>query len=151
MNVEHTIIRVVAKLMMPFIVLFGLYVITHGEVGPGGGFQGGVIIAAAFILYGLVFGRDELARLVPHRLLDVLTAGGVLLYAGVGFACVLAGGHFLDYRALFPTWPALGLSLVEYGVGLTVATVMVTIYNKITELDPRDDASDEVPDEDLPA
>lgn len=145
MKAEQTVVRVVAKLLMPFIVLFGLYMITHGEIGPGGGFQGGVIIAAAFILYGLVFGRDELEKLVPHRLLDVLTAGGVLLYAGVGFLCMVAGGHFLDYRALFPDWPALGLSLVEYGVGLTVATVMITIYNKMTEVDPRDEASEEEP------
>ena len=130
---NQVVVRVVAKTLIPFIILFGLYVITHGEIGPGGGFQGGVIIAAAFILYGLVFGRDELECLLPHRLLDILTAFGVLLYAGVGFASMLAGGHFLDYRAIFPTWPALGLSLVEYGVGITVCTVMITIYNKITE------------------
>ena len=130
---NQVVVRVVAKTLIPFIILFGLYVITHGEIGPGGGFQGGVIISAAFILYGLVFGRGELECLLPHRLLDILTAFGVLLYAGVGFASMLAGGHFLDYRAIFPTWPALGLSLVEYGVGITVCTVMITIYNKITE------------------
>jgi len=134
---DQIVLRVVAKMLIPFIILFGLYVITHGEVGPGGGFQGGVIVAVAFILYGLIYGRDALERLLPHRLCDALAAGGVLMYSGVGIACVFAGGYFLDFRALLPGWPALGLSLVEYGVGLTVASVMITIYNKMTE--PVDD------------
>jgi multicomponent Na+:H+ antiporter subunit B len=134
---EHQILlRVVTKLLLPFIVLFGLYVIVHGELSPGGGFQGGVLIAVGFILYGIVFGRDDLEKLLPHQVSDLLAAAGVLVYAGTGFACLFAGGHFLDYRALFPTWPALGLSLVEYGVGITVSMVMVTIYNKITEPGP---------------
>lgn len=130
---EQVLVRVVAQLLFPFIILHGLYVIIHGEIGPGGGFQGGVIIASGFILYGIVFGRARLERVLPHRVSDLLAASGVLLYGGVGLAAIAAGGDFLDHRALFPTWPALGLSLAEYGVGLTVSMVMVTIFNKITE------------------
>jgi len=135
---DQIVLRVVAKFLIPFIILFGLYVITHGEIGPGGGFQGGAIVAAAFILYGIVYGRDALERILPHRLCDAIAAFGVLLYAGVGTACILAGGYFLDFAALFPGWNALGLSLVEYGVGITVCAVMITIFNKITE--PEDSA-----------
>lgn len=134
---QQTLIRVIAKMTIPFILAFGLYVILHGEIGPGGGFQGGVIVAAAFILYGLVFGADELRRRVPPPIIDACMALGALFYAGVGLVTMLKGGNFLDYGMLTPhhagDGEALGMSLVEYGVGLTVASVMVTVYLMISE------------------
>lgn len=134
---QQTLLRVVAKMATPFILAFGCYVILHGELGPGGGFQGGVIVAAGFILYGLVFGADELRRRIPPIYIDACMALGALLYAGVGLASMLAGGNFLDYGMLNPAYAgdaeAKGMTLVEYGVGLTVASVMVTIYLMISE------------------
>ena len=84
---DQTLVRVVAKLTVPFILILGLYVILHGELGPGGGFQGGVILAAAMILYGLVFGADEIRRRIPIVLLDSCMACAVLsaLPKGTGF------------------------------------------------------------------
>lgn len=134
---EQTLLRVVAKMTIPFILVFGVYVITHGELGPGGGFQGGVILAAAFILYGLVFGADELRQRIPPVIIDACMALGALLYAGVGLASLFKGGTFLDYGMLQPSHAgegeALGMTLVEYGVGITVCAVMVTIYLMISE------------------
>lgn len=134
---DQTLVRVVAKLTVPFILILGLYVILHGELGPGGGFQGGVILAAALILYGLVFGADEIRRRIPTVLLDSCMALGALIYAGTGLASLLAGGTFLDYGMLNPESAgdaeALGLTLVEYGVGITVSSVMTTIYLMISE------------------
>ncbi len=134
---QQTLIRVIAKITIPFILVFGIYVILHGELGPGGGFQGGVILAAAFILYGLVFGADELRRRIPPPVIDACMALGALIYASVGLASLFAGGTFLDYGMLEPhhaaNGEALGMSLVEYGVGLTVCAVMVTIYLMISE------------------
>ena len=134
---NQTLMRVIAKFTIPLILIYGCYVILHGEIGPGGGFQGGVILAAAFILYGLVFGAEELRRRVPPPIIDACMALGALLYAGVGLACLLKGGTFLDYGMLKPNaagdGEALGMTLVEYGVGLTVASVMVTIYLMISE------------------
>lgn len=134
---DQTLVRVVAKLTVPFILILGLYVILHGELGPGGGFQGGVILAAAMILYGLVFGADEIRRRIPTVLLDSCMALGALIYAGTGLASLLAGGTFLDYGMLNPESAgdaeALGLTLVEYGVGITVSSVMTTIYLMISE------------------
>jgi len=131
------ILRVVSRWNTPFMVVFGLYVITHGELGPGGGFQGGVIVAAAFILYGLVFGAREMRRLVPRRATDIAAALGVLVYAGVGFFSMTRGYDFLDFAALGPDDPGAaepwGMTIVEYGIGLTVASVMITIFNEITE------------------
>lgn len=134
---QQTLVRVVAKMTIPFMLVFGTYVILHGELGPGGGFQGGVLFAAGFILYGVVFGADELCRRIPRWVFDFGMACGALLYAGTGLASLLAGGTFLDYGMLQPTHAgdgeALGMTLVEYGVGITVATVMTTIYLSISD------------------
>jgi len=134
---DQVILRVVSKLSIPFILIFGFYVITHGELGPGGGFQGGVVLATAFILYALIFGRAALYRVVPPPVSDILTGVGVLLYSGTGAVCMLLGGKFLDYSMLSPELPgegeALGMTLVEYGVGITVSMVMLTIFNQLAE------------------
>jgi multicomponent Na+:H+ antiporter subunit B len=134
---EQMILRIGAKLMLPFILVFGLYVIFHGDLSPGGGFQGGVITASAFILYGLVYGKSEMQRILPRWLSDTLLATGVLIYAGTGAYSLLAGYRFLDYTPIQPSDPgsaeAWGMTLVEYGVGFTVSMVMVTIYNEISE------------------
>ena len=134
---EQVILRVVTKLLIPFILLFGFYVIMHGEISPGGGFQGGVILAAAFILYALVFGVRQTRRVLWRRVSDALASIGVLIYAGVGVATILLGGLFLDYNLLnpadAPAGQALGIILVELGVGITVAAVMITIFNELTD------------------
>lgn len=134
---DQTILRVVAKMAIPFILLFGLYVITHGELGPGGGFQGGVVLACAFILFALIWGRPALYRVLPPPVSDLLTGLGVLVYSGTGAACLLLGGQFLDYSMLNTVSPgdgeSLGMTLVEYGVGITVSMVMLTIFNQLAE------------------
>lgn len=134
---DQVLVRVVAKMAIPFILLFGLYVITHGELGPGGGFQGGVVVACAFILFALIFGRPALYRVLPPPVCDLLTGLGVLMYSGTGAACLLLGGNFLDYSVLNTLSPgdgeALGMTLVEYGVGITVSMVMLTIFNQLAE------------------
>ena len=126
------ILRVVAKLLIPLILLFALYVQFHGDYGPGGGFQAGVIAGAAFVLYGLVFGLRALRRVAPPAVVEMLVALGLLLYAGVGVASMLLGGNFLAYGDLDHHDPVhgqhLGILLVELGVGITVAAVMMTIY-----------------------
>jgi multicomponent Na+:H+ antiporter subunit B len=134
---NQVILRVVIKLLIPFILLFGFYVIMHGEISPGGGFQGGVILASAFILYALVFGVRRSRRVLWRRVSDALAAIGVLIYAGVGVTTMLLGGSFLDYNLLnssdAPAGQALGITLVELGVAVTVMAVMITIFNELTD------------------
>jgi multicomponent Na+:H+ antiporter subunit B len=134
---DQVVLRVITKLLVPYMLVFGCYVITHGEVGPGGGFQGGVILAAGFILYGVVFGKPALHAVAPRRVIDGLAAFGVLLFAGVGVWTMALGGRFLDYSYLpgpeYGAAEALGMTLVEYGVGITVCTVMITVYDMISE------------------
>lgn len=128
---QHLILRITTKLLMPFILLFALYVQFHGDFGPGGGFQAGVIFGAGFILYTLIYGVANARRVVPAGVLRVFIALGLLLYIGVGYAGLFLGGNFLDYNVLAQE-PAqgqhLGILLVELGVGTTVAATMITIF-----------------------
>jgi multicomponent Na+:H+ antiporter subunit B len=128
---EKVVLRVVSKLLIPFILLFGLYVQFHGDFGPGGGFQAGVIFAAGFILYGLIFGLDEVEEVVPHRVVEIGSALGVLIYGGVGVATMLLGAEFLDYSVLAhdPVHGRhYGILVIEGGVGLTVFATMMLIF-----------------------
>ena len=92
---DYLVLRVVTKLLTPFILLFALYVQFHGDFGPGGGFQAGVIFASGFILYALIFGVEKAELILPDGILRAGMAGGLLLYAGVGVAGLLMGGNYL--------------------------------------------------------
>jgi len=131
----HEVLRVIAKLIIPLILLFALYVQFHGDFGPGGGFQAGVIAAAAFILYALVFGIGSGFQVVSPNVLRWLTPFGVLLYAGVGVLCMLMGGQFLDYNVLASDpvhGQHYGIIAIELGVGITVFAVMLNIFYAFT-------------------
>jgi multicomponent Na+:H+ antiporter subunit B len=125
------VLRVVAKLLIPFILLFALYVQFHGDFGPGGGFQAGTIFSAAIIFYGLIFGVDFTRCVVPDWVVETMLAAGVLIFAGVGVAGLLLGGNYLDYFVLDRD-PVLGqhrgIFWVEAGVFVTVSGVMLKIF-----------------------
>ncbi|MEP7283539.1 MAG: Na(+)/H(+) antiporter subunit B [Rubrivivax sp.] len=125
------VLRVIAKLLIPFIVLFALYVQFHGDFGPGGGFQAGVILAATVIFYALIYGLADARKVVPEPLVESMMAIGVLLYAGVGVAGILLGGNFLDYFVLDADpvhGQHRGIFWVEVGVAVTVSSVMLKIF-----------------------
>ncbi len=125
------VLRVIAKLMIPFILVFAIYVLFHGDFGPGGGFQAGVIIAAAIIFYAIIYGIDAARRVMPDWLVEVMLAAGVLLYAGVGVAGMLLGGNFLDYFVLHPDpvqGQQRGIFWIELGVAITVSGVMLKVF-----------------------
>ena len=122
----NPVLRIGAKIMIPVILLFALYVQFHGDYGPGGGFQAGVIFAAAMIFYAIVFGLDALEKLIPIVVLRWLVSAGVFLFGGVGVATMVLGGGFLDYSQLAERQTSgqhLGIFLVELGVGITSAVV----------------------------
>ena len=128
---DQVILRVATKIIVPTVLLFALYVQFHGDFGPGGGFQAGVIFAAGIILYALVFGLRRSQRVFPSWVARVLAASGVLVYAGVGVASLFLGGEFLNYSVLSHDpvhGQHLGILLVEIGVMTTVLGVMVTIF-----------------------
>ena len=128
---HHRVLRIISKLLIPFIMLFALYVQFHGDFGPGGGFQAGVIFASAFILYGLIFGVENARNVAPPSIVTKLVAAGIMIYAGTGYAGLFGGGNFLDYGALASDPVAgqhLGILIIEFGVGTTVAASMITIF-----------------------
>lgn len=127
----YLVLRVIAKLLIPFILVFGLYVQFHGDFGPGGGFQAGVIVAAAIIFHALIYGLPRTRLVVPEWVVETLVAAGLLLYVAVGIASMLMGGVFLDYSVLMHDpvhGQHRGILLVELGVGISVAGVMLMIF-----------------------
>lgn len=128
---EHKILRIVSKILIPPILLFALYVQFHGDYGPGGGFQAGVIFAAAIILYSMLFGLEVAKRVINESVVQVLAAFGLLLYGTVGLLSFLSGKNYLDYTALADDPIAgqhIGIIVIELGVGITVAAVMILIF-----------------------
>ena len=132
---NNPIIKQTSFLLIPVILLFGLYVQFHGDYGPGGGFQAGVIFASGLILYALIEGQAKAEQVFSMRLARILAASGLLLYAGVGVASMFLGANFLDYNVLAHDplhgqhW---GIFWVELGVGLTVTSVMLSIFYAFT-------------------
>lgn len=128
---NNYILRVGVKPLIPLIMIFAIYVQLHGDFGPGGGFQAGVIFAAAIVLYALVFGSSRATAIFTRRRLEWMVCCGVLLYGSVGVVSMFLGGNFLEYGVLAHDprhgqhW---GIFLVELGVGFTVMAVMVSLF-----------------------
>jgi len=128
---RHRVLQIVTKLVIPFVMLFALYVQFHGDYGPGGGFQAGVIFASAFVLHGLIFGLQRTRQVITPSALRILMALGVLIYLGTGILSMLLGGDLLDYGVLAHDakhgqhW---GIFAVELGVGVTVSAVMISLF-----------------------
>lgn len=128
---DRVILRVGTKFLTPFILIFALYVQFHGDYGPGGGFQAGVIFAAAFVLYALVFGLGNAVKVLPPRVAYICGCLGVAIFVGVGYVSMALGGEFLNYSVLAhdPTHGQhYGIIGVELGVLTTVFGVMVSLF-----------------------
>ena len=133
------VIRTTCRMVIPFIQIFALYVIAHGHHSPGGGFQGGVILGASFILFALGFNLRLAIRQMGEKITAVMCALGIFIYAGTGILCMFFKSSFMDYSALsalFGTGPvtarSLGILIVEIGVGISVMAVMVVLYYNLS-------------------
>ena len=134
-RLENVIIQTVCRLLIPPIQLFALYVIAHGHYSPGGGFQGGCILGASFILMVIAYDIKEAKRMMSEKVNTILSSLGVIIYSGIGVVCLILGANYLDYGILNKIMPvtiaearALGIFGVEVGVGITVMAVMVSIF-----------------------
>lgn len=132
---EDIIVKTLCRLLIPFIQLFGLYVIAHGHGSPGGGFQGGCILAASFVLILIAFDLAEVKKRFSEKLINLFSSLGVFIYAWTGWMCMLLGGNYLDYGKLSKILPVdhvkaryFGIFSIEVGVGITVMAVMVSIF-----------------------
>jgi multicomponent Na+:H+ antiporter subunit B len=135
-NERSIIVETVARIMIPFIQLFALYVIIHGAGGPGGGFQGGVVFAAAFILFTLAFNLAGGRERFPESINIVFSSLGLYIYAGIGLLAILFSSGaaqylnygFIPFTSHFEENRALGMDLVEMGIGITVMAVTASIF-----------------------
>jgi len=157
METPSLILRYVARRAVPFIQLYALYVLGHGEDGPGGGFQGGVIFASSFVLLALVYGWGRGRASMPGKLAEILAPTGCLIYAGIGFVAMLVGGAFLQYEAYVGEDAdhhakhlahQFGLTGIELGVMFTVTASMVILYFEMSRPSAADlDAEAAAPEE----
>ncbi len=136
---QDVVVETVGRLFIPFIQLFGLYVLAHGHYSPGGGFQGGVIFASAYILLALSHDLRTVAEHLSERATHLLSAAGVLVFSGVGLVAMAWGVNYLDYGGIagmlgmeLASGHSLGILLVETGVGLTVAAALVMIFKLLS-------------------
>ncbi len=137
---QDMIIQTVCRVMVPFMQLFALYVIAHGHHSPGGGFQGGVILGASFILLGISYDLKTILNRMREKWNLILASVGVLIYAGIGFISLLLGANYLDYSILSKILPSttpiearsLAMLGVEIGVGIAVMAIVISIYTNIT-------------------
>ena len=144
---RSVIVTTVCRILVPLLQLYALYVVIHGHSSPGGGFQGGVIMAASFILLIISLGREETLQRMTLKTNDFLGSLGVFIYAGIGLACMLLGANFLDYGVLpIPGATAvkaryLGMLGIEIGIGISVMAIMVSIFLNLLDPDtPSEDA-----------
>ena len=137
---DNPVFRIVSKILFGPIIIYGLYVQFHGDYGPGGGFQAGVIVAAAFILYALIFGLEKVRNIMPNLVIQYVMALGVLVFAGTGIVSILMGSNYLDYSPFaYKIYKAqhLGIIIVELGVGLTVFAVMLGLFYSFAGFKPK--------------
>jgi multicomponent Na+:H+ antiporter subunit B len=147
---DDVIVKTLARLLVPFIVAYALYVVMHGHYSPGGGFQGGVILAAAFVLLGVSHGLEKTRRRMSEKVAGIISSIGVFIYGGIGLLCLILGGNYLDYGKLSKILGvdtaharSLGILGVEIGVALAVMAVMCTIFFVLFTVgeSPEDDGS----------
>lgn len=136
---DDIIIKTLARILVPFIQLYALYVIMHGHYSPGGGFQGGVILAASLVLLMITHGLKDTQKRISEKAVAIFSSLGVFIYAGIGVVCLLLAGNYLDYSKLTqllhvdPSQArSLGILGVEIGVGLAVMAVMFSIFFNIS-------------------
>lgn len=129
------IVKGITKLLFPFVLVYGLYIMLHGHLSPGGGFSGGAIIGAGFVLYTLSFGLEQAENKLPHAILKKLESSGIYWYVMLGLIGLIRGFDFLsNQQAGFPSGVAYSLfssgliALLTFGIGVKVASTMITLF-----------------------
>ena len=131
---ENVIIKTICRLLIPFLQLYAIYVLMHGHYSPGGGFQGGVMMGASFILLVIAYGLDDAQRRISVKALTIYACLGLFIYSGIGALALLMGGNYLDYATLplplssIPKIRAMGILGIEIGVFLGVMAIMIFIF-----------------------
>jgi len=135
---DNPIVLQVSRIVSPFIMILGLYVIFHGHYSPGGGFQGGTLLAASVILTRLSTGSQISQLQFKREWGTPVGSVGVMIYFFTGLISLFYGGNFLDYHYLplqgDPSHlRSMGILFVEVGVGLAVMALLIAIYDDLLD------------------
>lgn len=136
---KSPIVLLGSRLLSPYIMVFGWYVIFHGHYSPGGGFQGGALLAASILLIRVSGGRIISRLQLKEYLNTPIAVVGVIIYFATGLVAMLMGGYFLDYGELpipgmEPAWLRYtGILIIEVGIGLTVMAILVMIFDNMVK------------------
>ncbi|OKY78105.1 MAG: Multisubunit Na+/H+ antiporter MnhB subunit [Candidatus Methanohalarchaeum thermophilum] len=129
---EDVIAQTIARLLIPMILLYGIYVIFHGHLSPGGGFQGGVILASSVILYSLVHELDQATKFFKKKFRVILEPIGPIIFAFIGLLCIFFSGNFIQYSKLpflgDKEMAAVSITIIEAGIGVTVMAMVISIF-----------------------
>ncbi len=134
---KHKILKLTTNFIIPFIVVFALFIQINGEASPGGGFQAGAIFASGVIAIDIIYGREQFQTLAKNKHLLKFSALGVAIYALTGLLCLIFGAEYLNYYALTlnsQTAQSLGIIVIELGVGLCVASTLSLLYFEFSNL-----------------
>lgn len=138
-NDNCPILRYSCRMVARIIQIFGVYVILHGHYSPGGGFQGGALLAAAVFLLRIGEGRDGSQRDMPSGSVLLIGSIGVILYGAIGLLTICNGGNFLEYDSLplpgmeLPYRHYWAILVIEVGVALAVMATLVGIFDCLVE------------------
>lgn len=134
------IVKTITRMIVPFIQVYGIFIILYGHVSPGGGFSGGAMIGTSLILYTLVFGLKRGKKKFSHRVSEIAESGGILIFIAIGLIGMITVGRFLtNVEAGFPRGePGALLSagmipILMIGIGIKVASTMVTLFHILIE------------------
>lgn len=137
---HDVILKTTARLIVPFVQLYGIYIILHGHLTPGGGFAGGALIGTSLILYTLVFGTKRAERKFSHRMSAIAESGGLLLILVIGLVGLFNAGRFLtNLEAGFlkgeagTLFSAGFIPILMIGIGIKVASTMITLFHTLIE------------------
>lgn len=139
------IVKTVAQWVMPFIQLYGIYIVLHGHLSFGGGFSGGALFGSSLILFTVIFGLDASDKQLPHKVSTWLESLGILVYVSAGLVGLMAAKPFLTNQAagydlgdFGRLWSAGMIPMLTVAIGVKVASTMITLFQRLLKEDSHD-------------
>ncbi len=132
---EDRIVRIICRLVLPFIQIYGIYIIVYGHLSPGGGFAGGAIIGSSMVLFALSFNIGAGSKKIPEKASSFMESGGALFFALAGIVSIIIGGNYLANQEAgfglgsFGTLLSGGLiPLLSVAIGIKITSTIVTLF-----------------------
>ncbi|MGV8146091.1 MAG: MnhB domain-containing protein [Alkaliphilus sp.] len=139
---DDLIVRTVTKWIVPFIQVYGIFIILHGHISPGGGFSGGAVLGSSIILITLSLGYKKAAGIISHKTSALLESGSIIWYVLIGLVGIVTGNNFLTNRGAGFYMGEVGdvissgmIPLITIAIGIKVASTVITLFHTIIEED----------------